>query len=965
MRAAPGDAMASQATNSISENGASAIPPLERRVSLNVQKAPLKDVLAEMCRQAGLGLQLDADGLKLSRVSVDTPVTLACTNEPLQWAFARTIRVAERQGAVPDIYNEIRDGKLFVSSIQSLNARQALAQPDWLKGYGHVGKFDDETNALSVYVGAKADDEFLAKLKTLPKLKELDIEGTKFITPQGLAHLGDLPALETLNLYEVNEGNFGLGDAAMKAAAQIRTLRNLSVTECGVTDDGLRVLAGMTQLTALSLAGNRITDAGLKFLAGLTNLQQLDLSQTMWIQSYMQISDDGLKNLSNLTGLRELSIGGLVNVTDAGLKHLAKLTELRNFSFAGSAVTSRNIAFPHLQTLDFSGAQVTDATLSNIDQFQELQRLTLRYTAVTDATMGRIAKMKELRQLTIDSDYITDAGIAQLRGLPRLEHLQLRATQVSDASLRSLTGIKSLTRLDLHGSGRPGVNHGQLFTMDGLLQLRDLPDLRELWISNLELPEGYLGLRKLEQLRGLTLFFCNISDTEEELLKTLMPDTSVSAMSGGAKIVPLGYSNQLASLPDASIRVTGRAVDDVSGQPLGDCTLEFGADNPDKPGEVLWGETLPGTRMEVAGNNPGDKSWFWGESFGPGKVWARLLASGYEPTLLTPNPVAAPMLLTNLAARMKRGGDFHGVVLDYQGHPMPAVCVYLADRAYFSLWNGVENSFPKKSQASLTDATGTFLLPGGNGTRQRILCATADGQLFKMVPEADSSRNFSVTLPQPASLILRYDIANDIPEAEFVLNFRPEKPDSAAWQNLSIGFSPVAGNGGKVTLTNLSPGTYDLARKKTLRVGKGSRFGFMNWTNLALKSGETKQVEIVRPAGQTVRGQITGIAAANAFGAYVYAFADHATNTTADLWNHQQPEDMVACGTDGQFQIARLPTGSYIIVAMAYTEPRILSHSMDPEFFGVTKVTVAGDAPTLPVNIKLIPCTEANRMAGK
>ncbi|HEX5397794.1 MAG TPA: hypothetical protein VFY06_01960, partial [Verrucomicrobiae bacterium] len=603
--------------------------------------------------------------------------------------------------------------------------------------------------------------------------------------------------------------------------------------------------------------------------------------------------------------------------------------------------------------------------LSNIDQFHDLQRLSLGYTEVTDVTMRRIASLKELRRLSLNSYFITDAGIAQLRSLPKLEHLELRATQASDDALRNLAGIKSLARLDLYGSGRPGVNHGQLFTMDGLLQLTNLPNLRVLWINNLELPEGFLGLRELKQLRGLTLNFCNIKDAEEELLKAAMPDTSVIASGGGLKVFT---TKQPVTLPNDSVRVTGQTVDDVTGLPINDCTLEFGADDPDKPGEVVWGQSLPSERMEVAGNNPQDKSCFWGESFRPGKVWARVLASGYQPALLTPNPVVAPLHLTNLIVRMRHGGDFHGIVLDYQGRPVPGIRVYLADKPNFYLRNGVENSFPHNKNFSVTDASGRFSLSGGNGTKQKIVLATADGHLFQAVFGADPSQDLKVTLPQPTTLIIRYDIPDDVIEAQFILNFRSEKLNPAIWTNTSIGFDPVAENGGGVTLTNLSPGPYQLARRKMLHVGKGTRFGFLNETNLVLKSGETKVVKLACPVGQTIRGQVTGITEASAFGTYVYAYLDHGANTSADWWKRQQPVDtvdMIACGADGLFHTARLPPGDYSLVAMAFKEPSLFSHNRDPDFVGVAKVTITADAPTPPIQITLNPSTEANRIADR
>ena len=256
-----------QTNKSLVTTAAAPIPPLERRVSISAEQKPLKDVLAEICRQAGVELELDADGLKMSGVSIDTPVTLKCQDEPLQWAVARVLRLLQRQ-VIPDIVQDTSSGKLVVTSIKALTERETKAQPAWLNGYGYVVKIEDQTNAVSISIGEKADDELLAKLKTLAKLRELEIEATKTITPQGLAHLAELPALEKLKLYAVNEGDDRLGDAALKTASQIQTLRDLSVEECDVTDEGLRALEGMTQLTALSLRGNSLTDAGLNILPG-------------------------------------------------------------------------------------------------------------------------------------------------------------------------------------------------------------------------------------------------------------------------------------------------------------------------------------------------------------------------------------------------------------------------------------------------------------------------------------------------------------------------------------------------------------------------------------------------------------------------------------------------------------------------------------------------------------------------
>jgi Leucine-rich repeat (LRR) protein len=180
----------------------------------------------------------------------------------------------------------------------------------------------------------------------------LDIEATKTITTAGLEHLTELPALEKLKLYQINTGNAGLGNEALRIVAPIRTLRDLSIEECNVTDDGARALEGMTQLTALNLSGNQLTDAGMKSLAGLTNLESLDVS------SHMQITDEGIKQLS-------------------------RLTELRQFTPSSLAISGKGVPFPHLQSLFLSGELVTDAALDSIIQCRDLRRLGLSFTLVT------------------------------------------------------------------------------------------------------------------------------------------------------------------------------------------------------------------------------------------------------------------------------------------------------------------------------------------------------------------------------------------------------------------------------------------------------------------------------------------------------------------------------------------------------------------------------------------------------
>jgi hypothetical protein len=498
--------------------GPADIPPRERRITLSAQNISFKEVLSQVCRAAHLELDLDAEAVKQAGVSPDAPITISLKNERFVDAMPEILDMLKK-GEFIDIFWKLEDIKVIVTTITADQVRTRSRLPDWLKRFynnGLIANVDKEGQVISIFTGNIAYDEFFPNLKSLPKLRELDLEPSKALTPESLADLAELPALEKLLLYGVNREGVALGNEALHAVSRIKTLRDLTVSDCGVTDEGTEALRGMTQLTNLSLAGNRLTDAALKKLAGLTNLQGLDISGSSWAGAHMTVSDEGLKDLSGLTEIRRLVVNNL-------------------------NISGNTISFPHLQMLMLSGANVTDSALEGIVKHcPNLRSLHLSYTSVSDKGLKQLATLKELLQLSLDSYQITDEGIGYLTSLPKLTHVELRATGISDKSLEHLAKIKSLTRLDLHGSGQPGVNHGHLFTMKGLQQLKTLPDLRVLWINNFESDTGYLGLRELKQLRLLHLFYTNIKENEEEALQAAMPKTKVSADSGGIKIINKG-----------------------------------------------------------------------------------------------------------------------------------------------------------------------------------------------------------------------------------------------------------------------------------------------------------------------------------------------------------------------------------------------------------------------------------------
>ena len=386
--------------------------------------------------------------------------------------------------------------------------------PDWLKplyGHGLLATVDSGGEVASIIASRIVNDELLAKLKTLPKLRELHIEVTKDITPAGLALLAEILTLEKLSLYQVNAEGAALGDVAIRSAAGLPALRDLSVDECGTTDEGAKLLERLPQLTALSLRGEgRLTDEALNSIGKLPHLKSLRLASYLATERLgrMRFSADGIRHLSGLTNLETLSL-------------------------VGQDVPADALNWPHLASLALGSPSVDDAVAARIGTLHELRQLELSYCGIGDKGMQYIAALPDLRRLSISSGVITDEGIRTLRSDARLEFVSLRASHVSDHSLRYLAGISTLTRLDLYGSGQGGPSPGRNFTLEGLLALKALPRLETLYLNNFFLPGGgYTRLKKLTQLRALSLLMCNIRDEECDALEQAMPKTRVTSSGG-------------------------------------------------------------------------------------------------------------------------------------------------------------------------------------------------------------------------------------------------------------------------------------------------------------------------------------------------------------------------------------------------------------------------------------------------
>lgn len=499
--------------------------PADRKVPLAADGLPLRTALEQLAAQARLKMDFDAPALAAAGLDLERPITQKFDDLPLDRALTRLIPWLRYGG----VYREFRDDTLVLTTISATAKRTIARLPVWLKplyGEGLLATVDENGQIVSITSSRIVTDELLEKFATLPRLRELAIEGTDKLSPAGLAYLGKMRSLAKLSLSGIRFEGRGLGDDALRSVAGLSSLQSLAIRECGTTDAGARLLEKMPQLTDLSLGTEgTLSDEALRSVGALKNLKSLALASYVATEQYgrMRFSADGVRRLSGLKLLESLQL-------------------------VGHEISADALDFPRLTSLSLGDGSVDDQVAAKIAELRELRELELSYCSFGDVGLARLADLPELRRLDISSVKITDTGVEHLRGHRRLAHVSLRASQLTDASLRHLAQIATLTRVDLSSTSRPGDVSESLFSIAGIQELKRLPKLETLYLAGLDLT-GIAGLKELRQLRELSLMMCHVTESELDALDAALPDTSISHATGGGSWLPKRFRTPNVFLP--------------------------------------------------------------------------------------------------------------------------------------------------------------------------------------------------------------------------------------------------------------------------------------------------------------------------------------------------------------------------------------------------------------------------------
>ncbi len=220
--------------------------------------------------------------------------------------------------------------------------------------------------------------------------------------------------------------------------------------------------------------------------------------------------------------------------------------------------------------------------------------------------------------------------------------------------------------------------------------------------------------------------------------------------------------------------------------------------------------------------------------------------------------------------------------------------------------------------------------------------------------------------PEPATLVIHYNMVGDDPTGRFWLQLRTRKGDG--WRIHQPHDLITVQNGVVRTIIGLRPGIYDLARQKTVKP-LDQRMNVSEMTfpcdrrDVELKPGQQTKADFVRGEdAKAIIGRVTGLPDGSPF---MLNVAVRPASVTGDPHSWEEgilPNYDVVSGWPGKpFTTARVPPDEYTLVAKALgplTQDALTAGKPLPDFLGTAKVIVPAEGKVAEVEIKMLPRKE-------
>jgi hypothetical protein len=167
-------------------------------------------------------------------------------------------------------------------------------------------------------------------------------------------------------------------------------------------------------------------------------------------------------------------------------------------------------AFAHITRIGFSGIDVAEDLVQWLGPLPSLREFRAFESPITDQSLEQISKWEALEHLEVygpalkgpySGAKITDAGVAQLASLPNLREIYLQNLDITDASAETISRMSSLETV--------GFRYNSRVTNAALLPLAKLPRLRHLDLCGSKITDaGIEAILKLKDLQILELYEC-------------------------------------------------------------------------------------------------------------------------------------------------------------------------------------------------------------------------------------------------------------------------------------------------------------------------------------------------------------------------------------------------------------------------------------------------------------------------
>ncbi len=339
--------------------------------------------------------------------------------------------------------------------------------------------------------------------------------------------LSPLSKLEPNDLFMLYCYSVEFADEQLQNISHLTGLRQINLHDTGILGTGLKYLTDLKSLECLDLKSTHTGDEELAYLLDLPNLKILHLWGT-------PVTDAGMIHVGKVTSMESLSLNE--GVGEEGLSHLKNLTKLKDISIHNPAVSDESmqilVNFKHLEIMHLNYAQISNEGLACLKDMKKLKQLYVFSRQITNDGLVHLKDLEHLEYLSL-SLTITETGLEHLSNLGSLQNIRIDVNTLTPRGLELLSRMKSLEQVTIVRDQKRGYNtdevvkvlaksfklkslsvHGGL-TDDGLMQLKDMKSLEELDISDSQITsKGFSALAELPSLRELNLSRIELPDEE-------------------------------------------------------------------------------------------------------------------------------------------------------------------------------------------------------------------------------------------------------------------------------------------------------------------------------------------------------------------------------------------------------------------------------------------------------------------